>query len=153
MALTSETVHRVMEACIFGEEPQEDDADALVVEGILHRYAFSRKAIEAHTEEIRGMLAELPEAFHDDIEHGYGGWSFLNLCMDRHGTQWTGFHWVQEQLVSLGIACGKAAWVPPERERWALMPGSLPYVAINLDGAPLPLAHAVKQEEVPTTPN
>lgn len=70
------------------------------------------------------MLAELPEPFFDN---GGGGWSFLNLCTDRHDRLWTGEHSVCEQLIVLAQALDLATY-PMPRDMWEILPGGMPYV-------------------------
>jgi hypothetical protein len=79
--LTADRVNAVFGSCVA--------ADGITAEGIVHRAVFSSASIDAHREEIRGMLAGLPDEFR---RSGGGGWSFLNACLDRHGNQWTGMH-------------------------------------------------------------
>lgn len=122
--LTPQAVESMMRACQFTTGEPTDDA--IVVEGILNRYGFHPGRIAENADAIAALVAELPDEFHR--EKG-GGWSFLNMCDDRHGRQWTGLHLMQERLCVLGIAAGKARWLAP-REMWADMPGGMPYVSV-----------------------
>jgi len=61
---------------------------------------------------------------------GEGGWTFLNACQDKHGRLWTGLHQTVEKLFLLGMATGKAKCLLP-REVWPMLPGGLPYFAIE----------------------
>jgi len=54
------------------------------------------------------------------------GWSFLQMCEDKHGQQWTGEHRAMEELVVLGQAAGFVALLAP-REMWPVLPGGMPY--------------------------
>ena len=74
------------------------------------------------------MLSELPDEFRVS---GGGGWSFLQACNDRHGTQWTGFHQAMEELFMLGMAAGLVTELLP-RDLWDALPGGMPYYAVKL---------------------
>lgn len=73
------------------------------------------------------MLNELPMNF---MQSGGQGWSFLNMCVDKNGNQWTGSHEIVDKLVCLGIASGYANFVLP-RGMWKILPGGMPYIAID----------------------
>ena len=59
-----------------------------------------------------------------------GGWSFLNMCVDKDGNQWTGFHEIVDKLLMLGIAIGKMSFLLP-KQMWSILPGGMPYVVVN----------------------
>ena len=99
---------------------------ALVVEGIMRKFCFSKEKIDGHKEEIRALLNEMPKEFHKDTG---GGMSFLNLCMTKDGDQW-GEQLNVEALVVLGIATGMASYLMP-REMWSILPGAVPYVVFD----------------------
>lgn len=114
----------LMEKCLI---PHLDGAEgAVVVEGIRHKFAFAPEKIQTHRAEIKALLDEMPEEFHLS---GGGGWSFLNLCMDKHGEQW-GEHHTMESLIALGQAAGMAHYQLP-RDMWEALPGGMPYVAFD----------------------
>lgn len=118
----AEKVRELVEACLNGKEE-----GAVVVLGIVRKFGFDPAKIAAHKEEIRALLDDMPETFHMG---GGGGWSFLNLCNDRHGEQWTGLHQTMEELVALGEAAGMAKYLMP-REMWSAFPGGMPYVGFD----------------------
>jgi hypothetical protein len=116
-----------VDACVI--ECLNGTADgAILVEGIVNNFGFSQTAIDSHREEIAGLLNEMPPEFH---KAGGGGWSFLNLCLDKHGNQW-GEHRNMEVLCCLGIAAGMAKWLLP-REVWSALPGGVPYVGFDTE--------------------
>lgn len=125
MTLTANHVNEVLRACLFKEGEATDDM--VVAEGIINRFGFHPGRLEAYRDEIAAMLSELPDTF---MQSKGGGWSFLNACMRNDGEQWTGMHQTQDELIVLGIAIGKAQYVP-DREMWGAMPGGMPYVIIN----------------------
>lgn len=117
----AEKVHALVEACLNGKEE-----GALIIEGVIRKFGFSPEKIAAHKEEIRALLDDMPDEFH----MGKGdGWSFLNLCNDKHGEQWAE-HPTMEALVALGEAAGMAKYLMP-REMWQVLPGGMPYVGFD----------------------
>jgi hypothetical protein len=99
--------------------------------GVITTVGFHPQRIESHRAEVKEMLSNLPPQFH--AATGGGGWSFLNLCIDRNGTQWTDYHQRMEQLMQMGIAL-KMVQCPMPREGWSILPGGMPYYIINVDG-------------------
>lgn len=122
MKYKAEKVRELMKDCLHGKAE-----GALVVQGIIRTFGLSPEKIAAHREEIRELLEDMPNEFQAS---GGGGWSFLNLCMDKEGEQWTGFQQTMEELVVLGIAAGMAEYQLP-REAWGSLPGGVPYVTFN----------------------
>jgi hypothetical protein len=127
--LTADRVEEVMRDCLFrDDEPIEPRVE---VAGIVERYGFHPERLEAHRSDVEDLLSELPVEFFDVAEGGGGGWSFLNACMDRNGTQWTGLHRTMGHLFALGEALGVVTCQLP-RELWAVLPGGMPYYVIKL---------------------
>mgnify|MGYP001604585181 CR=1 FL=1 len=119
MKLESAAVSRIYFDSLAGE----DCASPLAVKGIVHEAAFDPDKLASHKDEVRALLAQLPDQFHETLG---GGWSFLNSCQDRDGDFWTGLHLVMEQLVLMGLGLGLVEF-PMEREFWPVMPGGMPY--------------------------
>lgn len=134
MALTTDRVRAVMKDVLFRDDEMPADGEvpfgAVVVDGVLNRYAFHPTRLEELRAEIIEMLSELPDEFRAD---GGGGWSFLNACLDRHGNHWAE-HPTIEQLLVLGIGVDAAQILMP-REMWAVLPGGLPYFSTKLAAA------------------
>ena len=122
----AEKVREIVADSLNGKEE-----GALLVEGIVRTFGFSPEKIAAHKEEIRALLADMPDEFHAGKG---GGMSFLNLCNDRHGEQWADMHQTMEELVALGVAAGMASYLLP-RDMWKALPGGVPYVAFNTQAA------------------
>ena len=122
----AEKVREIVADSLNGKEE-----GALLVEGIVRTFGFSPEKIAAHKEEIRALLADMPDEFHAGKG---GGMSFLNLCNDRHGEQWADMHQTMEELVALGVAAGMASY-PLPRDMWKALPGGVPYVAFNTQAA------------------
>jgi len=125
--LTSEAVQKLFFDCLFTDDEIKDGPPKQIVEvqGIISRIGFHPGRLESHREEVKALLAELEDSFHE--EKG-GGWSFLNACMTKDGEQW-GEHQNMEQLFALGIGLKLARWVMP-REMWSSLPGGMPYVVV-----------------------
>lgn len=122
--LTPQHVHAVFEDCLFRDG--EDTSAAVLAEGIMSTAGFHPARLAGHKDEIRAMLAELPDDFHMS---GGGGMSFLNACTRRDGELWTGEHRTMELLFQLGMATGLVTCLLP-REVWPALPGGMPYYAV-----------------------
>jgi len=121
-----------MRDCLFKEEEVPDrkpPADAVIVEGIMQKFALHKMRLEGHRQDVIDMIGELPKEFLTGEGNG-GGWSFLNLCMDKRGSQW-GEHPTMEALCVLAIGLGMGKWCLP-REMWSVLPGSMPYVQFTV---------------------
>lgn len=129
--LTVGTVTKLFGDCLFTQEEvgaavePEQPADAVQVEGVLRKFAFHPGRLESHREEVKALLAELPDNF--QASKG-GGWTFLNACVTKGGEQW-GEHAHCEMLLTLGIGLGLAKWQLP-RDMWRVLPGGMPYVVV-----------------------
>ena len=126
----SSTIDTIFRDCLFRDDEIKDGKpimEPLVVEGIVRKYGFHPERIKNYQDKIIQELQDLPDTFY---EGKGGGWSFLNLCNDKNGHQWTSFHLVMEQLVCLGIAIGMVEYVLP-REMWSSLPGGVPYIVIK----------------------
>lgn len=124
--LNSKQIEGIFLDCLFRDG--EDTAPHVRAEGIMATVDFHSERLESHRAEVEAMLAELPDDFR---ESGGGCASFLNLCMDRHGRQWTDLQLAMNQLLTLGIALGKVIY-PLPREVWGALPGGMPYVTIKI---------------------
>lgn len=121
--LTAKRVESAFRQCLAA-----DGAEGITTEGIMHTVTFGAAAIEGHRDEIRAMLACLPDQFR---RSGGGGWSFLNACTDRDGRQWTGLHMTMEELFLLGMAAGLVTDLMG-RDMWPALPGGMPYYVVDL---------------------
>lgn len=121
IVLTSEKVHEIYRECLLKEEELangEPAVDFTVGEGIQHTGVFNTERLERRRDEITAMIDELP-----DIEQGP---SFLSLCYDKHGRQWTGEHPTMDLLMQLGRATETIVF-PLPREVWPAI-GGVPLV-------------------------
>lgn len=124
LELTAKNVDAVFRDCLFGDE--EDRTNHIIVEGIVNDFGLHPKRLESHRDEIIELLSQLPDGFRK--ESG-GGWSFLNACVTKNGSQW-GEHIHVEQLVTLGIGIGKVEYCLP-RDMWKALPGGVPYFVVK----------------------
>lgn len=123
-------IHTILMDCLFRKDELDGTgmpkSDFTRVDGIRQKVGLHPERLKAHKEEIRSLLNEMDPRFH---RYTGGGWSFLNLCVDKHGRQW-GEHVNCEELIILGIAT-KMAQFPLPREAWEVLPGGMPYVVFD----------------------
>lgn len=129
----SAEVERVFRDCLYTPDEVEKLGEAWIKEncvramGITCEVGFQPARLHLHEAAIRSFVDEMaPEFFADSG----GGWTFLNLAIDRHGAQWTDLHQRMEQLVQLAIASGMARYCLP-RELWSSLPGAVPYIVFT----------------------
>lgn len=122
MNLTAENVHDIFKKCL-----SNDSVETKIVDGVLTKASFCVKKLEDNKSNISDMINDLPDNFKNDLG---GGWSFLNMCEDNKGVQWTDFHATVDELICLGIAIDKMAYLMP-RELWEVLPGGMPYLVVN----------------------
>ena len=122
--LDPERVNTIFIDCLSRDG--ENTSNHIKAEGIMGDVGFHPDRLQTHKTEIEAMLDELPDEFK---KSGGGGWSFLNLCNDRQGNQWTGLHQRMEQLVQLGIGANKVEYLMP-KELWTALPNGMPYLVI-----------------------
>ena len=121
MKLSAENVTNVLDIVLSSEKVETNNN--ICVKGIIHDYCFDKKKINEYQSDIESMLECLPDEFKE-------GWSFLNLCLDKDGNQWTSFHLTMEHLVVLGIAIERVVF-PFPRDVWDVLPGCMPYILIT----------------------
>lgn len=128
-------LNKIMLDCLFLPEemttPDVPPEGAVIVSGITINVGFHPVRLESHRAEIATMILDLPTHFRNDGPEAGQGWSFLNLCMDRDGKQWTGMHSDCEALTVLSIGLGLAKFTVP-RELWSVLPGGVPYIVFDL---------------------
>ena len=123
MKLTAEKVNEIFMDCLFKDG--EDTSGHIAAEGVVTKVGFHPMRLEAHKEDIRQLLQDLPVNFRSDQG---GGWSFLQACVDNQDNQW-GEHRSIDQLLCLGIATKQAKILFP-KEMWSAFPGSMPYFSV-----------------------
>jgi hypothetical protein len=126
MKLTSKNVTQLFKDCLYNEGENTDDH--VKTEAIKMIVGFDPKRLKENKENILDLLKEFPDSF---MKSGGGGMSFVNMCQDKNGIQWTDFHSTMDELVALGIASGQMSYVLP-RNIWRHLPGGMPYLVIDL---------------------
>lgn len=137
MKLTAENVYTVFADCFYTEAEIGQSLetkglfpkDAILVDGILSKFAFHPGRVASHRSKVASMLFELPDEFMHD--KGMGA-SFLNACVTKDGEHW-GEHKNMEQLFVLGTALKMVRLCLP-REMWGALPGSMPFYVVNTEG-------------------
>jgi len=128
-------IQDIMMASLYKTEELEDKSkppeDAIIVHGITQRFGFHPERIKEQRPAIKKLLDEMPIEFHR--KHGGGGWSFLQLCLDKNGNHW-GEHINMQDLCVLAIGSGLGEWCFP-REIWPALPGGVPYVMFDTESA------------------
>lgn len=130
--ISTSRIEEIVRASLFTDEEvaqklHEDQNLLLMGEGVMHKLGFHRHRLSAFSEEIKGMLAELPPTFR---RSGGGGMSFLNSVIDVNGDQW-GEQRNADLLFTLGNALGLVTY-PLPRDVWSALPGGVPYVTIEV---------------------
>lgn len=125
--LTSDKVRKLYLECLLKEEEIKDEApvvDFTIAEGIKSVTVFNWERLEANKDNIVELVNELP-----NLDRGP---SFLTLCEDKNGRQWTGDQRDMDLLVQLGLA-SDLLLCPLPREFWNLLPGRMPYIVKNFE--------------------
>lgn len=124
--LTIDRVRATVRACLFDNtiSREEMEEKAVRASGVMAQFGFDPDKLEQHKLQIRELLDELPEIF----ESGY---SFLELCFDRHGRLWTSSHLHCDELLCLGLAAGYIEYCLEDRSQWEVFHGGLPYVRVS----------------------
>ena len=107
--------------CLFREG--EDTTKNVRVEGITSIFHLHPERLEEQRELIKACLEELPPIFKE-------GYSFLKLCENKDGDQWTGMHKTCQELMVMAVGLDLMSYCLP-REVWPALPGGVPYVIIN----------------------
>lgn len=123
--LTPEKVREVYRKCLVKDEEVKDDmptVDFILGEGVQQLSLFSADRLEENKEEIISLIDQLP-----CLDRGA---SFLTLCDDKYGRQWTDLHSTMDLLVQLGNATGVIQFVLPRAE-WDKFYGRMPEIIRN----------------------
>lgn len=142
MDLTAENVDTIIKDCLFTDEEVVDlslhgvdsnDTEALaeaghavIVAGVVRSFGFHPERLEKHRDDVKSMLAQLPEEFREDKG---GGMSFLNAVVRADGEQW-GEHMNVDALFTMAVGLKLATYMLP-REMWSAFPGGMPYISVH----------------------
>jgi hypothetical protein len=124
--LTIDALFAVFTVC--SDRSTDATEDWITVTSVANTLRYSKSRLVIHRAQILALLAELPDEFRAVAIGGGGGWTFLNMCYDRHGRHW-GEQSHMDLLVSLGLATGAVRFMFA-RELWPALPGGVPYVEI-----------------------
>jgi hypothetical protein len=125
MKLTADKVHEIFMKCLFNEG--EATENYVLAEAINVKVGFHPERLKQSEPAITELLNELP----DEFKRGTGdGWSFLNMCKDKHGNQWADLHQTMDELVALGLATKKISFLMP-RDMWLSFPSGMPYLLVT----------------------
>lgn len=147
MELTSENVERVVHDCLYSDPSlTEAPPDAILADGVVTQFGFDPAKLATHLDDITSMLGQLPKEFMVD---GGGGASFLMAFQRADGQSWTDMHANIEALFCLGLATGKVQYSLP-RDIWALLPGGVPYLTVDLNAPNVPAQALLKSIDMVT---
>lgn len=134
----AERVKNTFYDCMFktAEEANEHVEKGTIVtsKGMRVIVAFHPERLKGHEE---GILALMNEVVHDKFyRDGGGGMSFLDLCVDKNGNQWTDLHQTMDQFFQLAQAIGHAGFCTQDPGLISLMPGGMPFVWFSKEKVP-----------------
>ena len=125
--LNAKVIEDAVKDCLFEDNEFVNGSppdNAVIIKGITAVFSFNPERIEKHSSEIISWIDELPEQFLKNA--GGGGWTFLNLPVDRNDHLW-GQQKDAQNLLVLCMAINKADYCLP-RDMWHMLPGGVPYV-------------------------
>ena len=114
-------VNQAFMKCLFKED--EDKTNHVRVEGITNIFGLHPERLEEQRELVTALVAELPPIFKE-------GYSFLKLCENKDGEQWTGLQRTMQELMVMAVGLELMSYCLP-REVWPVLPGGVPYVIVN----------------------
>jgi hypothetical protein len=129
--IDAERVREITKGSLFHKTDLPDDykvgdkpENAIMIEGVVNMYGFNPDRVKRYKNEVKGILAQLPESFKN-------GDSFLNGCVDKDGNQW-GEQFDVECLMCIGMALGYVT-CPFPRNQWHTLYGEMPYYQTHID--------------------
>jgi len=141
--INSEEVTAMFKDCLFRDaEVNPPPTDFVKTNGIAVNIEFHPTRLDSHKRRIGEIVGNLSKEFVEG-----GGWTFLNMCLDKNGNQWTSFHKVQDQLLCLAVGTNQGKILMAEMA--SVMPGGVPYVQFKPGGFndTLPEVQPVSVEE------
>lgn len=135
--LNIENVDRIFSDCMFRSHEEYEECKKEGLHVFVHsiqnpkvKIGFQPERIEAHRQEIREMLSQLPDGFFPGTGDGA---SFLQTCSTKDGLLWTGLHLEMEKLCLLGLASHQMKMCVEDPQVWYILPGGMPYLQVLLD--------------------
>ncbi len=130
----AEIVNSIFRDCLYRDdeivngEPVVPPIDAQL---LTMRVGFHPQRLEQH----RGRVIALArEVFQDPFLTSHvdgGGYSFLQIVVDREGNHWCE-HRTAQELMGLCLGLGLATY-PIPRDMWPALPGEVPYLTVHSD--------------------
>lgn len=134
--ISATTISEIVKDSLYKSEELSDPntteppEGALIGRGIMRNFAFHPERLESHRAEVVAMIEQLNKNFLPTEQGGGGGWSFLQLAMDKDDHQW-GEHPDCEELIAIAMGLGLCEYAVPQ-SMWKHMPGGVPYVIFRL---------------------
>ena len=123
--LTTRNLLDVYSDCLIKDYEVDNDeptVNFVLGEGVSSVSVFNAERLEKNKEKIIRLIDELSK-----IEEGV---SFIEMCCDKNGSQWTSDCLKIDLLVMLGIATETLQFTLP-REDWDTLPDGVPYIIRN----------------------
>lgn len=108
------------------EEVAEGITHFTEAKGIMLHVGFHPQRLEEQRSQVVEWLSQLPDNFKDSLG---GGWTFLHFHTLANGEQWTSFHKVCDELITLGIGLKLCSVLL--REVSSELPGGVPYIIVH----------------------
>jgi hypothetical protein len=136
--IDADELHELVRGALFHEDELTDGQPEAGMlregHGVMANLGFHAIRLEETREKVVAMIDQLPTEFLPSAEGGGGGWSFLNLCMTKDGTQW-GEHVNCDELIVISNALGLCDMTP--RFMWQALPGGVPYIEFRKEKKPV----------------
>lgn len=116
--INKERLNEIFMDCLF--KRGEDTTNHVMVDGVTNRFSLHPSRVNQNKKEISTMVDCLPKEFDE-------GYSFLEMCVDSLGNQWTGLHNDTQELLVLGIAIGRLEYTA-SMEFVRMVLGGIPYI-------------------------
>lgn len=123
MELTAENVHNTFEFCLYQNGDSVDDV--VDCSGVLGKVYMNQSRVWLVKSDIISMLDKLCDKYRST-----NGYSFLNMCEDKHGRRWTEYYQIVDELVMLGLAIHKVSFAA-SKSRWDMFIGGMPHIVID----------------------
>lgn len=127
--MNAEKVREMFLSCLFKTE-ELPPKDYVEVEGLTQKFGLHPQRLAETKPVLIEMIDTLPEQF---ISGKGGGWSFLNLVIDKDGHQWTDLQLTAQEFLVMCMGNGLARIQLP-RDMWHVLPGGVPYVEFSKEG-------------------
>lgn len=110
--LNPESVRELLISCMFKDSDIKEEKpirEFTLVEGLVGLFILDTEKINENKQKIKELIDLLPDMSVSK--------SFVDLCFDRNGRQWTGEQQMMDVLVVLGVAANILKYTLP-KEKW-----------------------------------